>query len=281
MQIKKENLRNLQNNAKESAAKDLWNITIFGIKWIEHFQVSQIQEKEQVLTITNYDDIKVLLIKWIEGISQNKSIIPELSQYNIAQRLCDLFNFTKDKIIQWISIKMLSILWESGIITDFIYRNIDFEAVIVGMNTDKDLELARIWFQLTSILGSKHNVFSYIQRMRKYIFEWLVDNDIKSNYKIECLELLQLLVSDSEFLKYWYEHQIEDILINLLQKEKDDDIVIGTLLRTFIILHASTIFNDVEISVGYAFKKEKAISFLIISFANIFKESKNYKYQFL
>ena len=183
-----------------------------------------------------------MLIKWIEGISNNKSVIPELSQYNIAQRLCDLFNFTKDNVIQWISAKLITILWESGIITEFIYRSIDFELVIVGMNTDRDLELARVWFQLTAILGSKHNVFGYIQRMRKYIFEWLVDNDIKNNYKVECLELLQLLVSDAEFLKYCYNQNIENILINMLFKEKDDDLVIGTLLRTFIILHASTVF---------------------------------------
>ena len=48
-----------------------------------------------------------MLIKCIEGLTENKQIIPELANYNIAQKLCDLFNFTKDIIVRKIAVDLL------------------------------------------------------------------------------------------------------------------------------------------------------------------------------
>jgi len=90
---------------------------------------------------------------------------------------------------------------------DFIYRALNTESLIVGMNTDNDVELARVCFNLMSLFSQlspklQHSIISNIPRMKKYIFECLIDDEIQPENKVECLDLLQFLASDLNFLKY-------------------------------------------------------------------------------
>ena len=219
------------------------------------------------------NEIKIFLIKWIEGIAANKEIVPEVAQYKIATKLCELFNQTQDKITKWISIKMLVAICESGLLLDFIYRGLNTESVIVGMNTDTDVELGRVWFHLMSLFSQlstklQHNILSNIPRMKKYIFECLNDDEIRPEDKTEWLELVHFLVSDANFLKYWYDHDIETILSQILYVSENKDVVINGVLKTFIVLHASSVFNDIGIWVGKALRKNDGLKQLLTLYEN-------------
>jgi cytochrome b subunit of formate dehydrogenase len=138
--------------------------------------MEEVQEiSKQSLKKNNINEIKVLMIKCIEGIAANKKLIPDVAHYNIGQKLCDLFNHTKDKIIRWIALKLIAIIAEAGLIIDFVYRTLNIESLIVSMNVEKDTELARISFNLMSIFSTsnklQHNILSNIPRMKKYVFE--------------------------------------------------------------------------------------------------------------
>ena len=102
--------------------------------------------------------------------------------------------------------------------------------------------------------------------MRKYIFDCLYDKQTSPNAKLQCLELTQFLISDSNFLQYCYDHKIEKILVDILKKEQDEDEVISSVLRTFIILHASSIFNDSNIIVGKELKKNNGVEHVLTIF---------------
>lgn len=150
--------------------------------------------------------------------------------------------------------KLLVTISEAGLLLDFIYRSINFENVIVGMNTDKDLDLARVCFSLVSHFSTTQKlhsrILSQIPRMKKYIFECLADKSISIGSKVECIELLQFLVSDKAFLKYCYDHDIEDYLVGMILDPSTDAHIIQVALKTFIVLHASSVFNESAITVG-------------------------------
>ena len=71
------------------------------------------------------------------------------------------------------------------------------------------------------------------------------------------------MVSDSKFLQYCYNNHIETLLVNILVKESQDDAVLHAVLKTFIVLHASSVFNDAGILVGGALKKNKGVQNLL------------------
>jgi cytochrome b subunit of formate dehydrogenase len=145
--------------------------------------------EKQVLIKNNISEVKVLMIKCIEGIAANKTLVPEVAHYNTGQKLCDLFNHTKDKIIRWIALKLLAIIAEAGLIIDLVYRTLNIESLIVSMNIDKDVELARVCFNLMHIFSTnnklQHSILSNIPRMKKYVFECLSDETIKGECKVE------------------------------------------------------------------------------------------------
>jgi len=234
---------------------------------LEITQMDEIQEKKPLLSKSGLNEIKTLLIKCIETIAINNKLVKEVAQYDIAQKLCDLFNYSKDKITKWISIKLLVTICEAGLIIDFIYRSINIESLLVGMNTNTDIELARVCFSLFNYFSTdkklQQNVLSHIPAIKKYILECLSDTEIEQVQKVECIELLQFLVSNSSFLKYCYDHNIEELLVKILHKAGKDKIVISAVLKTFIVLHASSIFNESGILVGKALKKEKGIDLIL------------------
>lgn len=71
------------------------------IKW------RRFRRNKATLTSNNQKEVKILLLKCIEGVATNKSLVPDITHYNLVQKLCELFNFTKDKVTRLIAIKLL------------------------------------------------------------------------------------------------------------------------------------------------------------------------------
>jgi hypothetical protein len=86
------------------------------------------------------------------------------------------------------------------------------------------------------------------------------------------MDLLQFLVSDFSFLKYCYQHDIETLLTSIFDKAQDNDLVLTTVLKTFIVLHASSVFNDAGIVVGKTLRQDNGIQNLLNLFDNVISQ---------
>jgi hypothetical protein len=65
---------------------DICKLTEFGLKLLEQSQTDEIQQKSSLQKRT-MNEVKILLIKCIEGIAVHKNLIKEVAQYGIAQKL--------------------------------------------------------------------------------------------------------------------------------------------------------------------------------------------------
>jgi hypothetical protein len=60
--------------------------------------------------------------------------------------------------------------------------------------------------------------------------------------------------------------------VKILKESEEDEVVLSIVLKTFIVLHASSVFNDMGVLVGSSLKKDKGIETVLEVFEKLIKQ---------